>query len=219
VLLYYPVSDATSLMKKRTLSSPTVDDVRAAEKKFDEENGPTEWLLTQLFHRFHQNTDWTEVLLKTKVLNLLYSTNIRAVNIVAIHISGLVGIDAQLAAGSPDVVDLIAKVKFGDKTRNNFSFASKYCNWHYPKAYPIYDTYVEAALWQYSKQDGFTTYLREGYLYPEFLRIVRAFQDFYGLNDFTFKQIDKFLLYQGGTLLSKRDAIEQKIEGGLGVEL
>jgi len=197
------LSERTGLViKTRVLPCPTADEVIAAEKIFDEENGPAEWLLTQLFQRFPNNTDLNEVALKTKVLNLLYNTQIRAVNIVASHIIGL-GIDSSLSDGSPDAVDLIAKVRFGDKERNNFSFASKYCNWHNPTAYPIYDVNVEACLWRYKKQDGFAKYPREGYQYPDFLNIVTAFRNFYGLDSFTFKQLDKYLWYQGEKLLLK----------------
>jgi hypothetical protein len=189
------------VIKRRVLPRPTADEVIEAEKIFDEENGPTEWLLTQLLQRFPNNTDLNEVALKTKVLNLLYNTQIRAVNVVASHITGLVGIDSSLSAGSPDAVDLIAKVKFGEKERNNFSFASKYCNWHNPTAYPIYDANVEACLWRYKRQDGFAKYPREGYRYPDFFKIVTAFRSFYGLDSFTFKQLDKYLWRQGGELL------------------
>jgi hypothetical protein len=87
--------------------------------------------------------------------------------------------------------------------RNNFSFASKYCHWHNPTAYPIYDGNVEACLWFYRKQDGFATFARDGYSYPEFVRRVNAFRDFYGLTSFTYKQLDKLLWYLGDTLLSR----------------
>jgi hypothetical protein len=132
------------------LPPPTADDVIRAEKKFDEEAGPIEWVLTQLFQKFPENTDFGEVVVKTKVLNVLYSTQIRAVNIVARHICSL-AIDTDVRAGKPEIVDRIATVQLKDKTRHNFSFASKYCNWHNP-TYPIYDGNVEACLWHYKKQ-------------------------------------------------------------------
>ncbi|MGA2905827.1 MAG: hypothetical protein ABSD98_18535, partial [Candidatus Korobacteraceae bacterium] len=187
-------------MSNPSLSRPTVDDVNKAEKKFDDENGSIEWLLTQLFEKFPDNTGPNEVLLKTKVLNLLYETRILAVNAVAQHITSLVNIDSCLTAGSPDAVDLIVSVKLGDKVRNNFSFATKYCNWHNPAAYAIYDGNVDACLWCYKKQDSFTTFARQDLRYsgyPVFLRIVTAFRDFYGLNSFSFKQLDKFLWEKG----------------------
>lgn len=189
-------------MTSQVLSRPTIDDVIRAEKKFDEENGAVEWLLTRLFKQYPENTDVDQVLLKTKVLNLLYSTQIRAVNVVAKHITGL-GIDPYLSAGAPEVVDLIAKVKLGEKIRNNFSFASKYCSWHNPTAYPIYDGNVDACLWHYKKQDSFIAFPRNGYSYPDFVRIMIAFRDFYGLTLFSFKQLDKFLWYRGETLLTR----------------
>jgi len=180
-------------MATPNLPRPTADEVIRAEKKFDEESVPIEWVLKQLFDKFPENTDFGEVVVKTKVLNVPYSTQIRAVNIVAKHICRL-AIDAGLRAGNPDVVDRIAKVQLSNKIRNNFSFASKYCNWHNPTAYPIYDANVEACLWYYRKQDNFSTFARnKPYDYPEFVRRVNAFRDFYGLTSFTYKQLDKFL--------------------------
>ncbi len=182
-----------------------MDEVTRASKKFDEEYGPTEWIVTELFEKFPQNTDFSEVVVKTKVLNVLYGTQIRAVNIVARHICRL-AIDADLRAGNPEIVDVIAKVQLSDKIRNNFSFASKYCHWHNPAAYPIYDGNVEACLWFYRKQDGFATFARNGYDYPEFVRRVNAFRDFYCLTSFGYKQLDKLLWYLGDTLVSNRES-------------
>jgi hypothetical protein len=196
------------------LPPPTVDDVLRAEKKFDEEAGPIEWVLTQLFQKFPENTDFGEVVVKTKVLNVLYSTQIRAVNIVARHICSL-AIDPDLRAGKPEIVDRIATVQLKDTTRYNFSFASKYCNWHNPTAYPIYDGNVEACLWHYKKQGGSFTdalaergiaFLRDGYDYAEFVRIVNAFRDGYKLTSFTYKQLDKLLWSLGDTLLPRGKA-------------
>lgn len=192
-------------MASPILPRPTADDVVRAEKQFDEQEEPIEWVLTQLFQKFPRNADFGEVVVKTKVLNVLYSTQIRAVNIVARHICSL-EIDTDLTAGKPEVVDRIAKVQLKDKPRYNFSFASKYCNWHNPTAYPIYDGNVEACLWCYKKQDGFTTFSRSGYGYVEFKRRVDAFRDFYDLSAFTYKQLDKFLCSLGDTLVARAKA-------------
>lgn len=185
---------------------PTADDVIRAEKKFDQENGPVEWVLTELFKKFPENTDFGEVVVKTKVLNALYNIHVLAVNVVARHICSL-AIDPDLKAGKAEIVDRIAKVQLqSGKIHNYFSFASKYCNWHNPAAYPIYDGNVEACLWYYKKQDGFATFSRSGYGYVEFVRRVNAFRDFYGLSSFTYKQLDKFLWSLGDTLLSRAKA-------------
>ncbi len=188
------------------LPRPTVDDVKRAEKKFDEENGPTEWVLEQLFQKFPENTDFEEVLAKTKVLNTLYNTQVRAVNIVAKHICSL-AIDRDLRAGRPEIVDRIAKVQLeSGKIRTYFCFASKYCSWHNRTEYPIYDSNVEKCLWCYKKLDGFATFARDGYDYPEFKRRVDAFRNFYGLSLLSYKQLDKFLWSLGDTLRSKTKA-------------
>ena len=100
------------------LPRPTADEVIRAQETFNEENGPIEWILKQLFEKFPENTDFGEVVVKTKVLNVLYSTQIRAVNIVARHICSI-AIDADLKAGNPEIVDGIAKVQLSDKIRNN----------------------------------------------------------------------------------------------------
>jgi len=57
-------------------------------------------------------------------------------------------IDAVLAAGSPEIVDRIAKIKVEGKLFNFFSFASKYASWHNPAAYSIYDSQVDAYFWK-----------------------------------------------------------------------
>jgi hypothetical protein len=196
-------------MATKALSEPTADDIRRAEKEFDRENEPIEWLLTELFERFPANMDFGEVVLKTKVLNVLYSTQIRAVIVVARHILTL-AVDTDLRAGKPEVVDRIARVQLKGKTRSNFSFASKYCQWHQPAAYPIYDGNVEACLWRYKNQGGIfgatlaergIVFRRYGYGYAEFVRIVNAFRDAYKLTSFTYKQLDKLLWSLGGRLL------------------
>jgi len=196
----------------QTIDDPTIDDVNKAIKTFDKDNGPVEWLLTQLFRQFPYNTDLSQVLLKTKVMNLLYSTRIGDVNTVAGHIVGLGGIDALLSAGSPDAVGLIANVQIKYRKFCFYSFASKYCSWHNPTAYPIYDKHVDTCLWfykkqrLYKKQDPFATFLRQDlWTYSTFLKVLTAFRSSYGLDSFGFKQLDKFLFYQGAQLLSQSE--------------
>jgi len=195
---------------------PTADDVIRAEKKFDQENGPVEWVLTQLFKKFPENTDFGEVVVKTKVLNVLYSANVLAVKVVAEHITNL-RIDPDLRAGKAEIVDRIAEVRLsGGKTHHFFSFASKYCSWHNPTEYPIYDKNADACLWYYREQDKFDEFPRipgcplnsvpYGYNYPEFKRRVNAFGVRYGLTSFTYKQLDKLLWSLGDTLLSRGKA-------------
>lgn len=97
------------------------------------------WLkdaLSVLVRHFPRNVELPHVLLKVVALNKLYSTNILDVETVARPITGL-RIDAPLSGGSSQAVDLIASVRIAGKVRYNLSFATKYCSWHNPTAYPI----------------------------------------------------------------------------------
>ncbi|HEY6347054.1 MAG TPA: hypothetical protein VIY49_36655 [Bryobacteraceae bacterium] len=161
----------------------------------------------ELLTQFPNNTEISHVLLKALALNKLYSTRVldKDIERLARHIAGLC-IDPLLRKGRPGAVDLIWNCD--DLNRRYFSFASKYCSWHNPAAYPIYDSYVEECLWRYKRQDGFTEYGREGYRYPDFVRIVSAFRQFYGLT-VSFKDLDKFLWSTGGRLLGKRSSVNR----------
>jgi hypothetical protein len=136
--------------------------------------------------------------------NSLYATQIYALAAVARHIAGL-RIDSQLATGSLDAVDLIANVDISGKQRRNFSFATKYCSWHNPVSYPIYDTQVDASLWAYQRQDLFAPFARQDLRnYATFFTVVTAFRTFYGLDELSFKQLDKFLWLSGKPPFNQR---------------
>jgi hypothetical protein len=92
--------------------------------------------LRELWERFPKNSRVAHVLLKVVVLNELYKPRVRAIDLkpLASHIAGL-GIDGLLAVGSPNAADLIMRCPA--VTSQYFSFASKYCSWHNPAAYPI----------------------------------------------------------------------------------
>jgi hypothetical protein len=180
---------------------PTVNDVREKIAEFNRENEQVEWLLTELFAKYHKNTDYDAVLVKTKVLNLLYNTAILAIGAVARPIVALSGLDTLLAAESPDAVGLIANVSIQEKKYWFFSFATKYCSWHNPTAYPIFDKNVYACLRFYRKQDRFAKFaLKDLWDYSAFLGVVTEFRRFYGLEQFNFKELDKFLYQHGSSL-------------------
>jgi hypothetical protein len=150
------------------------------------------------------------VLLKVVMLNATYSTMIRAYSTeaptfydVARHIVSL-KIDQALGEGDAGVVERIAVLKTDDnRERRNYSFATKYCNWHRPNSYPIYDSRVDTYLWELNKKKSFYIFHRQNlyYDYPKFKEIVMAFRTHFGLDDFNFKEIDKFLYVFGGTML------------------
>jgi hypothetical protein len=195
------------------LTSPTADDVRRAINEFhgwDDEADPA---LNLLFAQYPKNTNIDHVLLKVVALNALYSTMIRVnspitptVYDVARHIVNL-NIDASLEDGSEFLVDKIANTSelaktLGKERQYNYSFATKYCSFHKPSSYPIYDSRVNEYLWHLRKLGSLDPFERNSlWIYSKFKKIVEVFQRRFGLQDLSFKQIDIFLYLEGGELL------------------
>lgn len=111
----------------------------------DQRYAPADEGLAQLIAAFPNNSELGHVAVKASAINALYSTGILAIYQVAVHVH-LLDIDAELAQHSTAIVDKIAAVRFGNKRRKVFSFASKYCSWHDRDNYPIYDSFVDALL-------------------------------------------------------------------------
>lgn len=177
--------------------TPKLIDNYLARLKQDNGFSTTERVLIKLFTDFPKNQVLEHVLLKVAALNSLYNTNIYAVYTVAEHIHQL-DIDPKLENHSLDLVNEIATVTIRDKTRRNYSFASKYCSWHLPKIYPIYDSIVDQMIWNYKKSDQFTRFYRyELRKYVRYREIMGLFRGFYKLEQFDFKEIDRFLWSYG----------------------
>ena len=195
------------------LVKPTVDAVKDAGKKFDEDNEPIEHALEALFSQFRENINPAHVLLKVTTLNDFYSTQIPlyskripTVFEVANHIVKL-GIDSRLGLGSSDLVYDIAKTEVANKgVHYNYSFATKYCNWHRPDFYPIYDSRVEEYLWYLQDSGLINPFQRQDLKrYYVFKEIVTGLRDGFLPERFTYKEIDKFLYYEGGKLLAAKE--------------
>ena len=181
------------------LPCPTDQLVKEEAEKFDQENRLDEEALRRLLNLFPENTNLPEVRLKVAGLNELYRAGVQSNHIekIARHIASTANFDALLQHGSPDAAERIIDCK---DVKHYFSFASKYCSWHNPDAYPIYSSEVDECLWRYREQDTFTSYRRDGYDYKEFLRIMTDFRNRYHLAS-GFKDLDKFLLAHGERLL------------------
>jgi len=178
---------------------PTEENVRRACKQFDDDNRIVEEALKDLFTQYPRNKDHPHVLLKVVALNRLYSTGILAVHDVARHIHERAQeIDSGLAVGSPEIVDKITAVPITatGEVRHFWSFATKYCSWHNPKAYPIWDSRVERYL-RSLNGTAFTHPDRWNH-YREFRDLMALFREHYRLAAFTFKEIDEFLWSYGG---------------------
>ena len=97
-------------------------------------------VLERLF-RASSNADFDAVYWKCTVLNDFYSTRVPSDELAKIAkqiVKNHALIDAWLSAGEDDVVKAIC----GFVVRNNYSFATKYANWHNHLDFPIYDSFV-----------------------------------------------------------------------------
>ena len=153
--------------------------------------------LNLLFNEWPENKELEQILLKVSALNDFYSTNIFDTYTVAKHILKC-NIDKDLSAGNEALVNKIAPVTINGKTRNFYSFASKYCNHHKSESYPIYDYYVDKMLVHFKKKDKFDTFINEDLKeYQSFVERIKNFQKYYDLSAFTLRDIDIYLWLAG----------------------
>lgn len=154
--------------------------------------------LNKLFHDVcAENIDIRDILLKCSTLNDFYSTNIYSTFPVAKHILEL-KIDDRLKSGDLSLVNDIAIVEIGGKKKNFYSFASKYCSHHNPKAFAIYDSYVEKCLAYFNKHDKFSDFRKQDLRdYRIFNKALVDFKHHYGLDNYGLKEIDQYLWQLG----------------------
>lgn len=156
-------------------------------KMLEQENA-----LSILFQHFYQNNNLQNVLVKVSCLNDFYSTNIRDTYSVAKVIYQL-NIDRRLQNGDLTLVDDIASEteKNCKSGRREYSFATKYCSFHCPDVYPIFDSRNEKVLREYRKDISiFPFTLRKSY--KEYVKIINKYREIFGLECFSYKEIDRF---------------------------
>jgi hypothetical protein len=169
--------------------------------KFDSgPNGVADRELSKLFRAFPENVEYYPVKFKVLALNDVYKTGIIAVTLVVEHILQL-NIDPKLAQRAPELVNEITPTpdKAG-KIRRNYSFATKYCSWHVPDAYPIYDSFVGKLVYEYRQDEKYCDFFRQNELSSDYLKfkgVIESFRNHFGLTKFGFKDLDKFLWLYG----------------------
>jgi len=216
----------TAMETKPTVPNPS--SVRDKRDQFDNKFTVVERALAELFRQYPTNDDEAHVLLKVVALNRLYSTGILAVEGVARHIyEHAEEVDGALKGNppSPEVVDQIVAFTIPATGRREWSFATKYCSWHRPESYPIWDSNVARYLRSlkgsdFTRPDNWKDYPQfadyggraadgrwrpdNWTYYREFAVLMNRFRDFYNLRSFTFKEIDKFLWLSGEELRNRR---------------
>jgi len=151
-----------------------------------------EQALESVFQQYHQNDNFQNVIIKTSILNDFYSTSISDTYSVAKVIYEM-NIDEKLAKNDLNLVNEIAKntrLKCNSK-RREYSFASKYCSFHKPFSFPIFDSRNEMILRYYKNAMEVKKFnLREDY--NKYVEIIANYKKTFGLEIFSYKEIDRF---------------------------
>lgn len=153
---------------------------------------------------YKSNKELKNIMIKCSILNDFYSTNIFKIYPVACRILEL-DIDERLANGDITLVNDIATVIINGKKKYFYSFASKYCSHHNQVEFPIYDSYVDIVLRYFRKADKFYNFKNEDLKdYCKFKNILLKFREYYGLQEFSLKELDKYLWQFGKFYFPKK---------------
>jgi len=157
----------------------------------------------KICQQYPNNNNLEEVLIKCAVIDNYSSTNVFDLYKMADHIVGK-HIDKRLKDGDYSLVDEIAKVEIGGKKRTFYSFASKYCHYHNPKKFAIYDSYVAKVLCYFldKKEDE----LRD---YNTFMATLNDFSQRYNLKKYKYDDLDKYLWRLGRWYLNPYEPTPQ----------
>lgn len=215
-------------MKNKILERPSVENVR---KKLDfiinytdvprnnasEINYPAiknaEKAINNLIKTFPKNTRLEDIYLKVITINALYSTNIYDTYKMAYHIyKNIPAIDDHLQEGEIGIIEKISRghgIKGGNGVEKHFySFSTKYCSFHNPDRYAIYDHLIQDLLIKFRNQEITISGKREQKLtynslrdYAKFMEVINEFKEVYNLNELNLKQIDMYLWLMGKTIL------------------
>jgi len=151
-----------------------------------------------------ENYTLQDVLIKVSSLNDFYSINIFSVFPVAKHIVGL-NIDDRLLSGDETLVNDISAVIINETTKNFYSFATKYCSHHNSLDYPIYDSYVDKILSYFMNIDNFMFSNNKNMKdFLQFKKILLQFRKHYDLEQFSLKEIDRYLWLLGKETFPKK---------------
>lgn len=177
------------------ITSKTVDDY-IAKWYANPVNKYSEMIIFELVKRFRSNATYENVQLKAGIINNLYSTRVQELDgVVKDFLAEYKNIDMLIANGEPDAVKKIAKCG----VHRNFSFATKFCYFHNPNAFPIYDSMVLLALKEIKKKNPKISFKVSSFTYDRYESFRNTIDSVINLLDIkkTYGEIDKYLWQLG----------------------
>ena len=172
----------------------------------DQKVSVQEAALTHLFKvTYPENDDLNEIIIKVSALNTLYSTQLHKNLLPVVNHLKKLSIDERLQAGDITLIEDIIQTPLGNgKVYRCYSFATKYCSFHQPDVYPIYDSYVDKVLVHLQDRDKFAGNMAmDNKNYVSYHKAIEAFQKYYELGEYSLKQIDKYLWHLGSNLVKE----------------
>lgn len=141
------------------------------------------------------------LMVKCATLNDFYSTYIFKVYYVVQHYLSVDKLENRLKKGDVTLVDDLRKVQTPRGPIDFYSFATKFCSHHNPTAFPICDKLAINALYAFKKRDNFCNFTKCCLTkYQEYIRVIDEFRIYYGLTNYSYKDIDKYLWQIGKEL-------------------
>lgn len=155
---------------------------KASERTLD-------WLASE----FPSNTEYQIVFLKARILNLLYSTNVRAIGAMAQHI---VDVLSQGYASANDCL-LVETIAYLAASRmKHKSFSSKYCHFFVDnERFPLLDKYVPSVV-QIHLGEGNYRCKKTDPTYRDFYADLKTLRDYISFSP-TVREMDHYLWLRG----------------------
>ena len=152
----------------------------------------------RFFHGNGTNTDLENVILKIAALNNHVVTQNNLELTIARHIISI-NPDPRLTNGDTSVVNELVPVDIRQEFQC-YSFATRYCSWHFPNLYPVYDELIEQTVSEYFKlskgtvpdHDQFLEYSTFSQLIDEFIKDLHIDLDYLELDKFNWLYADQF---------------------------
>jgi len=175
-------------------------------KRFEEKYSEIDSLLEMLFKVYRYNTNYSEVLAKVLAINTFYNTRVAGKEIAKLtsHIISIDNLDEMLNKGELAAYQKVSETP--EDIKNAFVFASKYCHFHNPKMYPIFDSKSRMTIYYINKETSFIEAFNQNALleysfYKDCLdnlietceEDLRMYYDKESGRDYRYKKIDEFL--------------------------
>ncbi len=154
--------------------------------------------IRMIIKKWPNNTEFEQVLAKMCVINSLYSAGVRKKQLcgIATYISKISDLDKKINSG-----DMQAFYDISNTSEDLFNvpvFASKFCHFHNPKKFPIYDKFSRKALAYINRIEKFSGLFEERDIQD--YRIYKEKIDLYLKvlpTKYNYKKIDQFLWLYG----------------------